>query len=82
MTWSYFENPTAKIVIENEIKTIQKLGIPLIMECVEKKDQSDALETLGVDMIQGYYYGKPMPETECLRYIRRMHFAQEEYGKS
>ena len=82
MTWSYFENPTAKIVIENEIKTIQKLGLPLIMEGVEKKEQSDALETLGVDMIQGYYYGKPMPETECLRYIRRMHSAKEEYGKS
>lgn len=82
MTWSYFENPTAKIVIENEIKTIQKLGLPLIMEGVEKKEQSDALEALGVDMIQGYYYGKPMPETECLRYIRRMHFAKEEYGKS
>lgn len=82
MTWSYFENPTAKIVIENEIKTIQKLGLPLIMEGVEKKEQNDALEALGVDMIQGYYYGKPMPETECLRYIRRMHFAKEEYGKS
>ena len=60
-------------MIENEIKTIQKLGLPLIMEGVEKKEQSDALEALGVDMIQGYYYGKPMPETECLRYIRRMH---------
>lgn len=82
MTWSYFENPTAKIVIENEIKTIQKLGLPLIMEGVEKKEQSDALEALGVDMIQGYYYGKPMPETECLRYIRRMHSAKEDYGKS
>ena len=33
-------------------------------------------------MIQGYYYGKPMPETECLRYIRRMHSAKEDYGKS
>ena len=82
MTWSYFEDPAAKIVIENEIKTIQKLGLPLIVVGVESKEQSDALEALGVDMIQGFYYGKPMPETDCLHYIRRMHSVKEEYGKS
>ncbi len=81
MTWSYFEDPAAKIVIENEIKTIQKLGFPIVVVGVENKEQSDALEALGVDMIQGFYYGKPMPEVECLRYIRRMHSAKEEYGK-
>lgn len=78
MTWSYFENPTAKIVIENEIKTIQKLGLPLIMEAVEKKEQSDALETLGVDMIQGYYYGKPDPGDGVSALYQRMHSAKEE----
>ena len=53
-------------MIENEIKTIQKLGLPLIMEGVEKKEQSDALEALGVDMIQGYYFSKPLDKKKLL----------------
>ena len=28
MTLAYFNNETARIVIENEIRTMQKLGIP------------------------------------------------------
>lgn len=82
IVWASFENEAAKIVLENEIRTIQKLGIPLVVEGVETKEQSDEMERLGVDYIQGYFYGKPMPEAECLRYIRRNDFAPEEYAKS
>lgn len=70
MVWDYFKSDTAKIVLENEIRTIQMLGRKIVAEGIETKEQSDAMEALGVDCIQGYYYGKPMPETECLRYIR------------
>ena len=70
MVWDYFKSDTAKIVLENEIRTIQMLGRRIVAEGIETKEQSDAMDALGVDCIQGYYYGKPMPETECLRYIR------------
>ena len=70
MTWAYFNNKTAKIVLENEIKTMQSLGIPMVIEGIEKVEQSEEMERLGVEYIQGYYYGKPLSETECLRYIR------------
>ena len=39
------------------------------MEGVEKKEQSDALETLGVDMIQGYYFSKPLDKKKLLEKI-------------
>ena len=67
MTLAYFNNETARIVIENEIRTMQKLGIPMVVEGVEKLEQSEEMERLGVEYIQGYYYGKPLPEMECLR---------------
>lgn len=82
IVWASFENEAAKTVLENEIRTIQKLGIPLVVEGVETKEQSDEMERLGVDYIQGYFYGKPLPEAECLRYIRRNNFVPEEYAKS
>lgn len=82
IVWASFENDAAKTVLESEIRTIQKLGIPIVVEGVETKEQSEEMERLGVDYIQGYFYGKPMPEAECLRYIRRQNFAPEEYARS
>lgn len=78
---AYFESKSARIVLENEIRTIQKLGIPLVVEGVENREQSEEMERLQVDCIQGYYYGKPMPEMDCLRYIRNLNTSPEEYGK-
>ncbi|MGN0351413.1 MAG: EAL domain-containing protein [Roseburia sp.] len=68
-TWAYFEQESARIVLQNEIKTIQKLGLSLVIEGVETQEQSDEMERLGVDYIQGYYYGKPMPQAECINYL-------------
>lgn len=75
---AYFENDTAKVVLENEIRTMKQLGIPLIVEGIETKEQSEEMERLGVDYIQGYYYGKPMPEKECLRHIRSFNTSMED----
>lgn len=57
--------------MQNEISTMKQLGLPVIVEGVENQEQRDEMERLGVDYIQGYYYGRPMPEMECLRFIRR-----------
>ena len=82
IVWAYFENQTAQAVLEQEIQTIRRLGIPIVAEGVEKGEQSEQMERLGVDLIQGYYYGKPMPEKECLRYIRNFNAMPEEYGRN
>ena len=71
MTWAYFENETARIILENEIFTMRKLGIDVVVEGIETKEQSDAMEKIGVKYIQGYYYGKPMSQKECLLFLRR-----------
>ena len=70
IVWASFRDKAARIVLENEIHTIKQLGIPLIIEGIEEREQSEAMEQLGVECIQGYYYGRPLPEQECLRYIR------------
>lgn len=80
IVWAYFDNPVAQVVLENEIRTIRKLQIPLVVEGIEKIEQSQIMEKLGVDYIQGYYYGKPMPEQECLRHVRQFNAAAENYA--
>lgn len=39
----------------------QKLGMQVIAEGVETKDQLDFLRSRCCDEVQGYYYFKPMP---------------------
>ncbi|MCR4619001.1 MAG: GGDEF domain-containing phosphodiesterase [Lachnospiraceae bacterium] len=63
------EDGRGKIVVTEAIKLAKSLNMRTVAEGVEIKDQVDFLATLGCDMIQGYYYAKPMPADE---YVTRM----------
>lgn len=72
MIWSYFTSETAKIILDNEMKTIHELNIPIVAEGVETTEQLEEMQRLGVEYIQGYYFARPMPADECLQFIRKM----------
>jgi FOG: EAL domain len=40
------------------------LEVPVIAEGVETKEQMELLKKLGCDVIQGYYFSKPLPPEE------------------
>lgn len=42
------------------------LGLSVCVEGIERKEQLDRLEGMKVRMIQGYYFGKPMPKDEFM----------------
>ncbi len=42
----------------------KELGKKVVCEGVEHKEESDFLSSIGCDLIQGYYYAKPMPKAE------------------
>jgi len=46
------------------------LEVPVIVEGVETKEQYDLLKELGCDIIQGYYFSKPLPANEINELIR------------
>ncbi len=54
----------AKIVLSNVMRMAKELGIHTVAEGVETKENIDLLRELGCDMVQGYYYARPMPEYE------------------
>lgn len=45
------------------------LGMPVVVEGVETKEQKDFLESIGCIYVQGYYYAKPMPVEEYEKLI-------------
>jgi EAL domain-containing protein (putative c-di-GMP-specific phosphodiesterase class I) len=46
------------------------LGLQVVAEGVETADQLSILRTLGCDVIQGYYYSKPLPLDKLLHYTQ------------
>ena len=69
MTQEYFKSDRAKIVMNATIRMIQELGLKIVAEGIETKDQLDTMAELGVDYIQGYYFSKPLPQNEFLGFI-------------
>ncbi len=58
-----------KIIISSIIEMASKLNIRVVCEGVETSEQANFLTVIGCDMIQGYYYSKPLPEDEFCTYI-------------
>lgn len=66
---SVTQNNRAGIILNSIVKMAQWLGMPVIAEGVETKEQSNFLRSIGCDYIQGYLYSKPLPEEEFYRMI-------------
>lgn len=58
-----------EIVVSEAISLAKQLNMRIVAEGVEKKEQVDFLAKQQCDMIQGYYFAKPMPADE---YEQRM----------
>ena len=50
--------------MEEAIRLARELNMRVVAEGVERREQVDFLACLGCDMIQGFYYAKPMPVEE------------------
>ena len=49
-----------KILIEGIVVLCKELNIPLLCEGVETKEQVDFLKSIGCNLVQGFYFAKPM----------------------
>jgi diguanylate cyclase (GGDEF)-like protein len=49
----------------------QSLGVQVVAEGVETEEQSRFLKNLGCDRLQGFYYGKPMPDSELRVWLEK-----------
>ena len=54
----------AGIIVESVVRMAKWLGMNIIAEGVENKEQADFLKSLGCYYIQGYYYARPMPRSD------------------
>ncbi|AWW27160.1 EAL domain-containing protein [Acetobacterium carbinolicum] len=67
------------IVVESTIDMIKKLGMTVVAEGIETKEEVEMLRKLGCDIIQGYFFGKPMSvhEFEKQIFLKQVIFGEE-----
>lgn len=53
-----------EIVVKETIQLAKNLNMKIVAEGIERKDQVEFLAEQGCDMIQGFYFAKPMPVQE------------------
>ena len=63
------QNDTRMISIVIDIADY--LGVPVIAEGVENKEQLELLDEMGCDLFQGYYFSKPVAIDDFIKYADR-----------
>lgn len=69
MSQSYFSSKKAKFVMEAAMHMIHDMKLEIVSEGVETKEQAEAIEALGIEYIQGYYFSRPLPGEEFLGFV-------------
>jgi len=63
------ENQQASLMVNTLLNLFHEIGKRVVAEGVEQAEQAERLRACGVDMIQGFYYAKPMPEKELIEFF-------------
>ena len=72
------EGSRGEIVVSEAIKLAKNLNMKTVAEGIEEREQVDFLAKEGCDMIQGYFYAKPMPAEDYeSRMVKRVATVEE-----
>ena len=58
-----------RAVVRAIVELCDSLGLATVAEGVEQASQAYALEALGVTQVQGYFYGRPMAESDAKEWL-------------
>lgn len=64
-------------IIKAIIRMDKKIGLHTLIEGVETREQAEFVQSIGCELIQGYYYGRPMPFDELKRKYWEKHWKVE-----
>lgn len=70
MTQAYFEREKVKYVMNAAMFMIKGLELKIVSEGIETETQFNIMKDLGIQYIQGYYFSKPLPEKDFIKFIR------------
>ncbi|MCR5732028.1 MAG: EAL domain-containing protein [Sphaerochaetaceae bacterium] len=72
----------SKTIVRMAVSMAKKLKIHTLAEGVESKEQFDFLKMIGCEMLQGYYFGKPLNEENAILNIRKRFIKYEDHEEA
>ncbi len=60
-----------KLILEHMVSMARELGLGLLAEGVETKEQVDILGKIGCDNVQGYYFARPMLQEDFFDLLKK-----------
>ena len=69
-------------ILTHIIKLAKEIDIDIVAEGVELKNQIDTLNELGVDVIQGYFFDKPLTKEDLTDRLISPYYNKDNGGKS
>ena len=70
LVWAYMSTEKYEPILKHYMPMLHGLGLKIVAEGVETKEMLTALEELGCDYIQGYYFSRPIPKAKFIEYIK------------
>ena len=64
-------DPRNRVIVASTTELAHAVGLRLVAEGVEDAETVEALTAMGVDLLQGYYYAKPMPARDVPGWLAR-----------
>ena len=64
-------NEKSRCIVRNMVNMAKEMGIRILCEGVETKEQAEFLLDLGCERIQGFYYSRPLPYEELMPYLKQ-----------
>lgn len=71
------EEDSNNVIVDSIITLCHKIGLPIVSEGVETKEQLDYLKENNCDIIQGYYFSKPLSDKDLYNYLES--FSMDKY---
>ncbi len=74
LLWPCFgteESGKARLVLESIVTLVHQMGVKIVQEGVETKEQFEYLKKLKVDYMQGYYFSKPVNEIDYIHFLAK-----------
>lgn len=65
----YFESDRSRELTRGIVEMIKRMNLPIVMEGVETKEELDTMIEIGASYIQGFYFSKPLPKDEFLKFL-------------
>jgi EAL domain-containing protein (putative c-di-GMP-specific phosphodiesterase class I) len=64
-----FDTESTMMLLKSIVGLAKNLNLEIIAEGIEKSEEADILRELGCDMVQGFFFAKPMQEDDAKQFV-------------